>query len=78
MRYEKKERIGQKRKKEEKIMMLFIAGMMFGSFSGVLVLLFLQGAYKNDHAWQVECDRQYLENQERSALRLQSKSKGNK
>lgn len=70
--------MGQKRKKDEKIMMIFIAGMMFGSFSGVLVMLFLQGAYKDDHAWQADCDRQYLETKERSALRSQSKSKGNK
>lgn len=59
-------------------MMIFIAGMMFGSFSGVLVLLFLQGAYKDDHNWKAECDKQYFENQERSALHSQSKSNGNK
>nr|OTP46799.1 hypothetical protein A5881_003777 [Enterococcus termitis]OTP46808.1 hypothetical protein A5881_003786 [Enterococcus termitis] len=60
-------------------MMIFIAGMMFGGFGGVLILLFVQGAYKGDETWRIECDKEFLyQNKEKSALRSQSRSNGNK
>ncbi|MFD1902781.1 hypothetical protein [Enterococcus termitis] len=60
-------------------MMIFIAGMMFGSFGGVLIMLFVQGAYNGDAEWKIECDKEFMnQDRERSALRSQSRSKGNK
>lgn len=43
-----------------KNIMIFIFGMMCGSFCSVFLLLFFQGAYKSDKAWKEECDEEFL------------------